>query len=149
MTMGNGTREVKLGTEVVTAAGHAFLEITRLVTQVSDQVNEISLTIEQMAVGSQQIVSSVNQIDSPSKNVTGEAQLVSAATEEQSASMEEIASACQSLATLAQNLRDSVSKFIVWGETFVREGGGSSKSDQYVIHSPDACQDWWSVGLAC
>jgi len=44
LAMGNGTREVKLGAEVVNTAGQAFEEIAGLVTQVSDQVKEISLT---------------------------------------------------------------------------------------------------------
>ncbi|TGE39070.1 methyl-accepting chemotaxis protein [Desulfosporosinus fructosivorans] len=113
LAMGNGTREVRLGAEVVNAAGQAFQEIAGLVTQVSDQVKEISLTIDQMASGSQQFVGSMNRIDSLSKKVTGEAQTVSAATEEQSASMEEIASSSQSLAMLAQNLQEAVSKFRV------------------------------------
>jgi len=113
LAMDNGTREVKLGAEVVNAAGQAFQEIAGLVTKVSVQVKEISLTIDQMAIGSQRFVGSMNQIDSLSKKVTGEAQTVSAATEEQSASMEEIASSSQSLATLAQNLQEAVSKFRV------------------------------------
>lgn len=113
LAMDNGTREVRLGAEVVNAAGQAFQEIAGLVTHESDQVKEISSTIDQMAIGSQQIVGLVNQIDSLSKKVTGEAQTVSAATEEQSASMEEISSSSQSLATLAQNLQEAVSKFRV------------------------------------
>ena len=111
--MDNGTREVKLGAEVVNAAGQAFHEIVGLVTQVSDQVKEVSATIEQMAVGSEQIVGSVNKIDKLSKDAAGQAQNVSAATEEQSASMEEIASSSQSLAQLAIDLRDAVGKFHV------------------------------------
>ena len=111
--MDNGTREVKLGAEVVNAAGQAFNEIVGLVTQVSDQVKEVSDTIEQMAVGSQQIVGSVNKIDKLSKEAAAQAQNVSAATEEQSASMEEIASSSQSLAQLAIDLRDAVGKFHV------------------------------------
>jgi methyl-accepting chemotaxis protein len=111
--MDNGTREVKLGAEVVNAAGQAFNEIVGLVTQVSDQVKEVSDTIAQMAVGSQQIVGSVNKIDKLSKEATAQAQNVSAATEEQSASMEEIASSSQSLAQLAIDLRDAVGKFNV------------------------------------
>ena len=111
--MDNGTREVKLGAEVVNAAGQAFHEIVGLVTQVSDQVKEVSVTIEQMAVGSQQIVGSVNKIDKLSKEAAGQAQNVSAATEEQSASMEEISSSSQSLAQLAIDLRDAVGKFHV------------------------------------
>lgn len=113
LAMDDGTREVKLGAEVVNAAGLAFQEIVVLVNQVSEQVKGISLTIDQMAVGSQQIVGYVNRIDNLSKKTTAEAQMVSAATEEQSASMEEIASSSQSLANLAMDLQEAVSKFRV------------------------------------
>ena len=113
LTMDDGTREVKLGAEVVDAAGHAFGEIVVMVTQVSDQVREISSAIDQMAIGSQQIVESVNRIDDLSKKATEESQTVSAATEEQSASMEEIASSSQSLANLAMDLREAVNSFRV------------------------------------
>lgn len=113
LAMDAGTREVKLGAEVVDVAGQAFHEITALVTQVSDQVVEISSAIEQMAVGSQHIVTSVNRIDELSKKATAESQTVSATTEEQSASMEEVASSSQSLANLAQDLQTAVSKFQV------------------------------------
>ena len=109
--MNDGTREVKLGAEVVNASGKAFQEIADMVTQVSGQTKEISAAIEQMASDSQQIVASVKQIDELSKKASGEAQTVSAATEEQSASMEEIASSSQALAHLAMNLREAVSKF--------------------------------------
>lgn len=113
VAMNDGTREVKLGAEVVNASGVAFHEITTLVTQVSAQSKEMSAAIEQMAVGSQQIVQSVNRINELSKSASGEAQTVSAATEEQSASMEEIASSSQALAHLAMELREAVSKFQV------------------------------------
>ena len=113
LAMDDGTREVKLGAEVVNAAGQAFQEIVGLVTQVSNQVGEISSAIDQMAVGSEQIVTSVNRIDELSKKATSEAQTVSAATEEQSASMEEVASSSQSLAKLAQDLQTAVSQFRV------------------------------------
>jgi methyl-accepting chemotaxis protein len=113
LAMNDGTREVKLGAEVVNAAGQAFQEIVALVTQVSGQIKENSAAIEQMAIGSQQIVTSVNRIDGLSKKAAGEAETVSAATEEQSASMQEIASSSQSLANLAMELREAVSKFHV------------------------------------
>lgn len=111
--MSDGTREVKLGAEVVHATGQAFEEIVTLVKQVSDQVKEISVAIEQMAVGSQKVVGSVTRIDDLSKNATGQSQTVSAATEEQSASMQEIASSSQSLARLAMELQEAVSQFRV------------------------------------
>ncbi|MCE5284956.1 MAG: methyl-accepting chemotaxis protein [Pelosinus sp.] len=111
VAMHDGTREVKLGADVVNASGQSFQEITGLVTQVSGQVKEISAAIEQMASDSQQIVEGVKQIDNLSKKASGEAQAVSAATEEQSASVEEIASSSQSLSRLAQDLQQAVSKF--------------------------------------
>lgn len=111
--MDDGTREVKLGAEVVDAAGLAFQEIVILVTQVSDQMREVSSAIDQMAIGSQQIVGSVNRIDHLSKKATEQSQTVSAATQEQSASMEEIASSSQSLANLAMDLREAVNRFQV------------------------------------
>ncbi|WP_371376127.1 methyl-accepting chemotaxis protein [Sporomusa aerivorans] len=113
VAMDEGTREVKVGTEVVTTAGLAFKEITELVLRVSEQVKEISAAIQQMAGGSQQIVESVKEIDGHSKKAVGQAQTVSAATEEQSATMEEIASSSQSLASLAQQLQTVVSHFRV------------------------------------
>lgn len=113
VAMNDGTREVKLGAEVVNASGQAFREIADLVTHVSGQVREMSAAIEQMAIGSQQIVGSVKRIDELSKNASGEAQTVSAATEEQSASMEEIASSSQALAQLAMELRQAVANFQV------------------------------------
>jgi methyl-accepting chemotaxis protein len=111
VAMKDGTREVKLGAEVVGTSGQAFREIATLVTGVSDQVKEISVSIEQMASGSQQIVGSVKRIDSLSKKASIEAQTVSAATEEQSASMEQIAAASQSLAKMAQTLQEAVGHF--------------------------------------
>ncbi len=111
VAMSEGTREVKEGTEVVTAAGQAFKEIAASVTRAAEQVKEISATMQQMSSGSQQIVTSVKRIDELSKTAAEQAQAVSAATEEQSASMEEIASSSQSLARLAQDLQSVAGKF--------------------------------------
>jgi len=111
--MGDGTREVKIGTEVVNTAGEAFKEIMTLVTQVSSQVKEITAAIQQMAGGSEQIVASSRAIEKISKENAGQTQTVSAATEEQSASMEEIAAASQGLAKMAQDLQDIISRFKV------------------------------------
>ncbi|WP_378952039.1 methyl-accepting chemotaxis protein [Pelosinus sp. sgz500959] len=111
IAMTDGTREVKLGAEVVNDSGKVFQEIANMISQVSNQTKEISAAIGDMSLGSQHIVDSVKQIDELSKKASGEAQTVSAATEEQSASMEEIASSSQALANLAMDLREAVSKF--------------------------------------
>lgn len=113
VVMDEGTHEVKIGTEVVAAAGKVFEEITMLVMQVSEQVKEASAVMQQIAGGSQQIVVAVKEIDGHSKTAVGQARKVSAATEEQSASMEEVASSSQSLAKLAQDLQTAVSQFRV------------------------------------
>lgn len=111
--MDNGSREVKVGADVVNNAGKAFREIVSLIDEVSSQVREISAAIQQMASGSQQIVTSVRDIDTISKEVSGQTQTVSAATEEQSASMEEIASSSQALAKMAEGLQNAIRKFSV------------------------------------
>jgi methyl-accepting chemotaxis protein len=113
VAMNEGTREVKVGMDVVTKAGKEFEEIADLVTNVSEQVKAISIVMQQTDQGSQQIVTSIKRIDGLSKDAVDESQNVSAATEEQSASMEEIASASQHLAELAQDLQAAVAHFSV------------------------------------
>ncbi len=109
--MSQGTDEVKVGTEVVAAAGESFKEITELVLQVSTQIREVSAAMQQTAGGSQQIVALVKKIDQHSKKAVEQAQTVSAATEEQSASMQEIAASSQSLTELAQELQTAIEHF--------------------------------------
>ena len=111
IAMNDGTREAKLGAEVIHVTGQSFAEIAALITEVSGRVKEISAAIQQMAGGSQQIVSSIRKIDDLNKKATGETQTVSAATEEQLASMEEIASSSQALNKMAQELQTVVNKF--------------------------------------
>ena len=111
VAMNEGTRVVKVGTEVVNTAGYAFSEITSLIDQVSQQVREISVATQQMSVGSEQIVSAVREIHEVSKDAAAQTQTVTAATEEQSASTEEIAAASQVLAKLAEDLTLVVGKF--------------------------------------
>ncbi|XFO67362.1 hypothetical protein SPSIL_035600 [Sporomusa silvacetica DSM 10669] len=111
VAMGDGTQEVKKGTEVVTFAGYSFDNIANLVTEVTEQIQEISTNMQQMATDSQHIVSAVKEIDNISKNALEHTQTVSAATEEQSASMEQIAASSQSLAKLAEELQLEIQKF--------------------------------------
>ncbi len=109
--MDNGTREVKAGTEIVTAAGGSFNEITALVNQVSRQVAEVLAKIQTMANSSNQFIASIHEIDQISKGTADHSQTVSAATEEQSASMEEIAAASQALTKMADELQTAVRAF--------------------------------------
>lgn len=109
--MNDGTREVRLGAEVVDTAGKAFTGIIEAVTQVSNQVREISAVTQQIAGSSQHFVSSVKEIDDASRAVAGQTQTVSATTEEQSATMEEIASASRTLTNMAEDLHKAVKGF--------------------------------------
>ncbi len=111
VAINEGSREAKIGGEVVNTAGKAFKEIVDLIGAVSEQIGEISASIQQMSAASQQIVTAVRDIDKISKDTAGQTQTISAATEETSASMEEIAASSQALAQLAENLQTAVQKF--------------------------------------
>lgn len=111
MAMDEGTREVKIGAEVVNNAGLAFAEIVTLFDQVSDQVSKITNTVQRVAGGSQDIVTAVKEIDEINKDTADQTQTVSAVTEEQAASMEEIAAASEALAQMAETLTAAVSRF--------------------------------------
>jgi len=111
VAMSDGTREVKLGAQLVNDSGTAFQEIARMVKQVSDKITEVALASNRLSSGSQQIIISVQQIEEACKVSSEEAETIAAASQEQSASMEEIASASQSLTMLAQELQETVNEF--------------------------------------
>jgi len=113
ISMQEGTKQVALGSQVVTQAGQSFKSIAGSVEKVTEQITGISEAIQLMATGSQQIVVSVREIGEISKSAAGETQNVSAATEEQSASMQEIAAASQALALMAEELQIAISVFKV------------------------------------
>lgn len=111
VAMNDGTREVKIGGDVVNTAGQAFQEIVELVEGVSGQFKSISSAMQQMADESQQIVGAVHDIDKISREAAGHTQTVSATTEEHAASVEEIAESSQSLVKMAETLQNTVAKF--------------------------------------
>jgi methyl-accepting chemotaxis protein len=113
VAMNDGSKEVRIGAEVVNDAGKVFKVIYGSINEVSNQIREISAAIQQMATGSQHLVVSVRDIDAICKDTASQSQSVSAATEEQSATMEEIAASSQALAKMAEELTQAVSKFKV------------------------------------
>lgn len=112
-TMEEGTKQVRIGTEVVTNAGDSFKQIAVLVEGISNKSNQMAEVITTMALGTNDIVMAVQEIDTMSKSVAAEAQTVSASTQEQTASMHEIADASQALAQMAQDLQEAIVKFKV------------------------------------
>lgn len=113
VAMADGTREVKLGTEIVAIAGDSFKDIVSLINEMFIQVQGISGSIQQIASGSQQIVSAVRKIDSTSQAAASQTQILSNATAEQTTSIEEITNASRSLGSIAEKLDAAVRKFTV------------------------------------
>lgn len=109
--MESGTREVKLGAEVVHTAGGVFAEIAAHIDKMSEEIREIAGAISEMAGGSQRIVTVVESFATSSKEIAGQTQTVAAASQEQAASMQEVAAAGQGLQQMSQELQMSVSKF--------------------------------------
>ncbi len=89
--MSDGTREVKVGSEVVSKAGDAFRKIAGQNSRAAEMMKGILSEVQQAANGGNKVVLSVMEIESLSKSAASESETVAAATEEQSASMEEIA----------------------------------------------------------
>lgn len=110
-SMNEGTKEARVGIQVVNMAGQAFHEIAVMIEETNQQVNEITDGMKQMASEGSQLVASIQEIEQVTLNTDQQAQKVSATTKEQSASMEEIAASSQSLAKMAENLQISVRKF--------------------------------------
>jgi methyl-accepting chemotaxis protein len=102
---------VKVGIDVVNAAGVTFREISQLTEEVSTQMEGISSAIGEIAKGSERIVVSIRDIETVSKDSAGHSQSVSAAAEEMTASMTEISSSSQSLAKMAQELQVAIARF--------------------------------------
>ena len=111
LAMNEGTGQVKIGSEVVTNAGEAFIKIAGLIEGVSIRSLQMEKILNDMGKDISVVVKSVHEIDDMSKKVAEEAETVSAATEEQVASMNEITNASQALADMAQGLQNSINSF--------------------------------------
>ncbi|KAF0210989.1 MAG: methyl-accepting chemotaxis protein, partial [bacterium] len=83
-SMINGTKEVKIGTEVVNIAERSFREISLLVADTSGKSKEIITAIKQMAGNSDQIVEAIRSIEQISNSTASQMQDIAASTEEQS-----------------------------------------------------------------
>ena len=111
VAMHMGTKEAKLGTEVINNAEERFGDISRLVSEVSTQVRDIETEIQGMAKSREKIVYAVRDVDAGSRRTAGQTQKISASIEEQSAASEELAASSKSLAIMAEELQEAVHKF--------------------------------------
>lgn len=106
-----GTQEVKLGSDVVNAAGKQFSEIVELISKVSSYAKESANETENVADDSQKLVAAIEDIDEATKKIAADIETISAATEEQSASMQQISASSNSLSSMADDLKKAISQF--------------------------------------
>lgn len=113
IAMKAGTREVKLGVEVVNVASQSFQEIATLINEMSLQLEDVSNAVGQVVHGSQQVVHSVGEIQTSSSEVAGQMNQISLAVEEQSAIVDEVTRFSNKLAKMANSLQGAVEAFKV------------------------------------
>ncbi|NMA69816.1 MAG: HAMP domain-containing protein [Desulfitobacterium sp.] len=113
LAMQDGTKEVALGTKVVSNAGLAFEEIVQLIQEVTEQVGAISHEITEIAEGNERIIGSVQQVEEISKAIAEQTQSATASTEEQTATVEEISSSSQLLSHMTEDMEALLRKFKV------------------------------------
>ncbi|MBY0123205.1 MCP four helix bundle domain-containing protein [Bacillus sp. S/N-304-OC-R1] len=111
--MDKSLQNVEEGIEMAKSTQTSFLDIARMIENVSSQTEEISAVIEQVNASThnmQQIIEEVAQLSSDANN---RAQNVAAAAEEQNATMEEISSSTNVLSKMADELKIIVNQFKV------------------------------------
>lgn len=106
--MQDGTKEVKVGTEAVSAVGASFGEIVGLAEHTAKQAVEASAIVQELAGEIHQIAGASRLISESSNTVSSEAQTVSAATQEQLAVVEQIGVSASNLTKLAYNLNETI-----------------------------------------
>lgn len=110
-SMSDGTKEVELGTNVITETGKAFTKILESIQLVSEKIENVSSSIEKMSEGTEKVNTSVTHLASIAQSTSVNSQNVAAASEEQLATIQEIAASATSLSDLATELRNEISKF--------------------------------------
>lgn len=139
--MGEGTKEVEEGVELVQNAGSALQQIIDTVTDTYKQTQSISAAAEQMAASSAQVVKAIDtvaevtetntaateqmsaasgQVSETMENIaavtqqnSAAVQEVAASTEQVTASTEQISASAESLAKMAVELRELIVRFRV------------------------------------
>jgi methyl-accepting chemotaxis protein len=111
--MGEGTREVAVGSKIVHEAGDSFQLILQAIEQVADQIRDVSSIAEQMSAGSEEITASVTESANIAKQSSSAAQIVSESTTQQLAALQEVAASANDLSQMSQKLQAAISKFKV------------------------------------
>ena len=109
--MSLSTQEVVSGTQVVSRAGSAFVDILHEINAVAEEVGTVATSVEKMAVGSSEIVEGMKSLLSSAEESLNSTHTISASAEEQSAAMEQVTASIFTLHKMAQKLHDSVNRF--------------------------------------
>ncbi|MDZ5471362.1 methyl-accepting chemotaxis protein [Bacillus sp. 31A1R] len=110
-SMDQGTKEVEVGTSVITEAGQAFGRILQSIQLVSEKMNEVSTFSVQASTSAQQVNKTVKSLAEIAQNTSVNSQSVAGASEEQLASMQEVTSSASTLRELAGELQNELNKF--------------------------------------
>jgi methyl-accepting chemotaxis protein len=111
--MGEGTREVATGSQIVHEAGESFQLILRAIEQVAEQIRDVSSIAEQMSAGSEEITASVTESANIAKQSSNAAHIVAESTTQQLAALQEVAASANDLSQMSQKLQAAISKFKV------------------------------------
>jgi methyl-accepting chemotaxis protein len=103
-----GMNDIKVGVQVVRAAGNMFDEIAVVANSVLNHASEATDAMTMMEDGGRQIVTSISEFEHISKEIMGQVQTVNAAMQEQSIAMEEITNASRHVMTIGEDLRKSL-----------------------------------------
>jgi len=111
--MDDSLENVETGIEMTKSSQASFLEIARMVSEVSAQTEEISAIIEQVNASAQNMQHTVEEVAQLSNEANAQSQSVAAAAEEQNATMEEISSSTVVLSKMADELKTIALQFKV------------------------------------
>lgn len=110
-SMAQGTKEVEVGTNVISEAGQAFGRILKSIQLVSEKIEQASSSAEQMAGSTHQVNATIVSLAEIAQNASVDSQNVATAAEEQLAAMQEVAASATSLSSLAEELQQELNKF--------------------------------------
>lgn len=109
--MYEGTKQVKIGMQVVENVGQSFEDISKLVLEITSQMREAAIASESITSGNQQVVSYMEKVDEISKDTSRQSQAIAANVEEQTAAMQEITSESEELTKIGEILMAEILKF--------------------------------------
>lgn len=111
--MDESLQNVETGIEMAKSTQASFLDIARMVSDVSAQTEEISAVIEQVNASTQNMQNTIELVAQLSTEANEQSQSVAAAAEEQNATMEEISSSTAVLSKMADELKAIADQFKV------------------------------------